>query len=64
MNAESTGNNRGFLTLLGGGVFGNSIDWIFDAMQRSFQRYEHYDLAVAIVSYGQSNNRLQQRLIN
>ena len=64
VNAQVTGNHRVFLTLLGGGVFGNSIDWIFDAMQRSFQRYEHYDLDVAIVSYGQSNNRLQQLLIN
>lgn len=64
VNAQLTGNNRVFLTLLGGGVFGNSIDWILDAMQRSFQCYEHYDLEVAIVSYGQSNHRLQQFLMN
>ncbi len=64
VNAQSTGNNRVFLTLLGGGVFGNSIDWILDAMYRSFQRYEHYDLDVSIVSYGQSNHRLQQFLMN
>lgn len=64
VNAQSTGNNRVFLTLLGGGVFGNSIDWILDAMSRSFQRYEHYDLDVSIVSYGQFNPRLQQFLMN
>ena len=59
VNAQATGNRRVYLTLLGGGVFGNSIDWILDAMQRSFKCYEHYDLDVAIVSYGRSNDRVK-----
>lgn len=58
VNAQSTGNHQVFLTLLGGGVFGNSIDWILDAMKRSFRQYQHYDLDVAIVSYGKSNDQV------
>ena len=59
VNAQLTGNRRVYLTLLSGGVFGNSIDWILDAMQRSFKHYEHYDLDVAVVNYGRSNDRVQ-----
>ncbi|TWU14161.1 hypothetical protein CA54_30040 [Symmachiella macrocystis] len=51
LNAELTGNKRLFLTLLGGGAFGNRDDWIFAAMERAFDKYADYDLDVAIVSY-------------
>jgi hypothetical protein len=45
-------NNRLFLTRLGGGAFGNSPDWITDAISRSLELYSDSGLDVAIVSYG------------
>jgi ADP-ribosyl-[dinitrogen reductase] hydrolase len=42
-----------FLTLLGGGVFGNAPEWIEDAIVRAVERVPGVD--VRIVSYGQSS---------
>ena len=52
INAQTNGNNRLFLTLLGGGAFGNATDWITDSIQRSLRFYQDFDLDVRIVSYG------------
>lgn len=46
------------LTLLGGGVFGNEIGWIRDAMQSAFDEHRDVALDVRIVSYGRSNPAL------
>ena len=62
LNSVSTGNKRVFLTLLGGGAFGNEPDWIFDAIKRALQNYRKADLEVIVVSRG-SNNRYVQQLI-
>jgi len=62
LNSVSTGNKRVFLTLLGGGAFGNEPDWIFDAIKRALQIYRKADLEVIVVSRG-SNNRYVQQLI-
>ena len=51
-NAERTGNRSVFLTMLGGGAFGNDVEWIVDAMSRAFDVLAHVDLDVQIVSYG------------
>jgi hypothetical protein len=48
--------NKVFLTLLGGGVFGNQDDWIMNAMQRAMCKYSDHQLDVAIVSYGSSKD--------
>jgi hypothetical protein len=60
LNALSSGNNKLFLTLLGGGAFGNATDWIIGGMQRALNLYKHADLDVAIVSYGSSKPYIQQ----
>ncbi len=60
INASITGNNQVFLTLLGGGVFGNDIEWIVASIQRALNRYKHANLDVAIVSYGSSKARVRQ----
>ena len=39
---------------LGGGVFGNSDQWITDAIERAFQRHLHFGLDIRVVSYRQS----------
>ena len=54
VNFQRTGNNRLFLTLLGGGAFGNETDWIVRAIKRSVELYREHGLDVAIVSYGSS----------
>ncbi|WP_040491840.1 hypothetical protein [Ilumatobacter nonamiensis] len=50
--AESTGNRSVFLTLVGGGVFGNRTEWIVDAIRRAVACHEGADLDVVLVSYG------------
>ncbi len=49
-----------YLTLIGGGAFGNKIEWIINALQRSLQTYKHVDLDVAIVSYQYSDYHIQE----
>ncbi|MEO1529618.1 MAG: hypothetical protein AAFX06_29705 [Planctomycetota bacterium] len=63
INACSAGGSRKlFLTLLGGGAFGNPIEWIIDAIERSIRLYKSTALDVAIVSYG-SNEPAVDRLL-
>ncbi len=60
LNYAKTGNNKLFLTLVGGGVFGNNEDWIIAAIGRSLNRYKYVGLDVIIVSYGSSRQRVQK----
>ena len=60
LNSLGTGNNRVFLTLLGGGAFGNQDDWITDGIRRALNLYKNWDLDIAIVSYGQSKKFVRQ----
>lgn len=60
LNSLSTGNNSVFLTLLGGGAFGNEIDWITEAIKRALKLHKNWGLEVAIVSYGSSKRYIQQ----
>lgn len=55
LNAQRTGNKDVYLTLLGGGAFGNDQQWILDAMRRACQLYQAVDLNVKVVSYQRSN---------
>lgn len=58
-NFKKTGNKRLFLTLVGGGVFGNKSEWIFDAIGLALSRFAKVPLDVKIVSYGASNGQVQ-----
>jgi lipoprotein signal peptidase len=60
LNSQSTGNNNVFLTLIGGGAFGNEIDWIIDSIQRVLVLYQGYNLNVVMVSYGRSKPHVRQ----
>jgi len=60
LNARESGNRGVFLTLLGGGVFGNETAWIMESMARALRRYGDWDLHVAIVSYGTSKPHVRQ----
>lgn len=63
LNRADSGNNCVFLTLLGGGAFGNETDWIIKAIDRAVRRFDNFDLDVSIVSYGSSKPAVQ-RLID
>lgn len=45
------GSRRVFLTCLGGGVFGNSMDWIMQAMRQAIVRFADHGLDVRVVTY-------------
>lgn len=58
-NLRNTGNNKVFLTLLGGGAFGNHPDWIFSAIARALKTFANVDLEVGVVSQGSSNPQVR-----
>merc|ERR1712008_30505 len=65
LNAQrhgTPGSRRVFLTALGGGVFGNKMEWIAAAMERAFSRFLDKGLDVRIVTYSGSINPHLQRL--
>jgi hypothetical protein len=49
-----------YLTLLGGGAFGNEPTWILDAIRRAIRLYGAAALKVKIVSFRQSNPSVRQ----
>lgn len=59
-NYDKTGNNKVFLTLVGGGAFGNKSEWIFDAIKKSIFKFSNTPLDIRIVSYGSSNLRVRE----
>jgi hypothetical protein len=62
LNAAATGNRKGYLTLLGGGAFGNPDRWIIEAIERSRQLFASLDLDLAVVSHGRRNPALRPLL--
>jgi len=58
LNAQRTGNCTVFLTLLGGGAFGNERAWIMDAIDRALQIHADSGLDVRIVSFRKPNPAL------
>ncbi len=60
LNSIRNGNKKLYLTLIGGGAFGNEIEWIINAIQRALNLFKHYDLDVIIVSYSCSNTHIQK----
>ena len=60
LNAARTKTNTLFLTLLGGGAFGNDEAWITDAMRHALSQHQDSGLDVAIVSYGRSQPCVQE----
>ena len=60
LNSIETGNNKVYLTLIGGGAFGNEMTWILNAIKRALNLYKHVGLDIAIVSHGYSNRHVQE----
>ena len=55
LNARRTGNPTAWLTLLGGGAFGNPEGWILASLERALRRHSRSGLDVRIVSYAEPN---------
>lgn len=62
INLKRTGVNRLFLTLVGGGAFGNESYWIIESIEKTIQKFRNCPLDVRIVSYGRSNPNLEKIL--
>ncbi|PHN05170.1 hypothetical protein [Flavilitoribacter nigricans] len=62
INRDQTGNERIFLTLVGGGVFRNREEWIHDAILRVIRKFERTGLDIRIVSYGSPDPRVRKLL--
>ncbi|MCU0754314.1 MAG: hypothetical protein MUE46_04230 [Xanthomonadales bacterium] len=58
LNAAERGDRRLYLTLLGGGAFGNDWAWIITALDRALGLYGDAGLEVRVVSYGAPNPAL------
>lgn len=58
INALRTGNRTVFLTMLGGGAFGNETDWIIGAIDSALKIHAHSGLDVRMVSFGSPNDAL------
>ncbi|QEG39073.1 protein-tyrosine phosphatase family protein [Roseimaritima ulvae] len=60
INAQQTDNRTVYLTLLGGGAFGNDPRWILAAIERACRLNRRADLDVKIVSYRTSNPAIRE----
>ena len=64
INRKKTGSNKVFLTLLGGGAFGNELDWITSSILKTLLKFKDTPLDVSIVSFKKPNpavnNLIQQ----
>jgi hypothetical protein len=58
LNAKRNGTNIVFLTLLGGGAFGNEDNWIYSALKQSFKLIRGFDLDVRLVSYERPSEQM------
>jgi hypothetical protein len=60
VNMQRGRSNVVFLTLLGGGAFGNHLDWIYHAMRRAVDLVIDAGLDIRIVSHARSTTRTAQ----
>jgi hypothetical protein len=60
LNLSKTGNKSLYLTLLGGGAFGNDQGWILDAIRRAARLHSGVELNVKIVSFRNSNPAIRK----
>jgi len=60
LNYAKTGNNKVYLTLVGGGAFGNRMEWIIDALGYSLKKFQGTPLDVIVVSFGNSNHKVRE----
>ena len=59
INKRKTQNNKLFLTLVGGGAFGNKEEWIVKALKSNLMKYQYAGLDIQFVSYGQPSQAVE-----
>ncbi len=59
LNFEKTGCPKVYLTLVGGGAFGNEMHWIIESLHKAISTCENLPLDVQIVSYGSSKKAVR-----
>jgi len=62
INLNKTGCNKVFLTLVGGGAFGNEMDWIMESLIKSIRQFKNTSLDIRVVSYGHSNSAIRNMI--
>lgn len=60
VNMEKNNSDLVYLTLVGGGVFGNEEYWILESMQKAIEKFKNVPLNIKIVSYGTPNLNLKK----
>ena len=60
LNMEKNNSDLVYLTLVGGGVFGNEEYWILESMQKAIEKFKNVPLNIKIVNYGRSNLNLKK----
>ncbi len=63
-NYERNGNSKLFLTLVGGGAFGNKKEWIYDAIGSAVEKFSTVPLDVKIVTRREPSVTLTQFIEN
>ena len=58
INLKKNKSNLVYLTLVGGGAFGNEEYWILESIQKAIRKFKNTPLNIKIVSYKQSNSKL------
>lgn len=64
INLEQTDCNKVFLTLVGGGAFGNEMNWISDSIKKAVSKFLNTPLDVRIISHGSSNSDVVELIKN
>lgn len=64
MNMEKHKSNIVYLTLVGGGAFGNEEYWIIESLEKALNKFKAVPLDVRIVSYGTSNSAVRDLINN
>ncbi len=58
INWEKNKSDKVYLTLVGGGAFGNEEPWILESLQLALRKFRNTPLDIQVVSYGHSNINL------
>jgi hypothetical protein len=62
INMDKNESNVVYLTLVGGGAFGNEEHWILESLQKALNKFSNTPLDIRMVSFGKSNPALQRWL--
>ena len=61
-NMHATGDHRVYLTMIGGGAFGNRDQWIVESIQWAIEKWRSAPLELKVVSYGRSQPVVQSMI--